>query len=62
MCHNPQIEWKLNLGKYINIRDKQARDKEKKKKTKKKQTKPEKGRRKVGGRTAKSGRARVVRE
>lgn len=57
MCHNPQMEWKLNLDKNIYIRDKQARDKEKKKKN---NNQPEKGRRKV--RTGKNGRARVVRE
>lgn len=57
MCHNPQMEWKLNLDKNIYIRDKQARDKEKKKKN---NNQPEKGRRKV--RTGKNGRAKVVRE
>lgn len=54
MCHNPQKEWKLNLDKHIYIRDKE--------KKKKNNNQPEKGRRKVGSRTGKNGRARVVRE
>ena len=44
MCHNPQMEWNLNLDKHIYLRDKQAMDKEKKKKTKKKKKGKKKGR------------------